>query len=80
MAKIYDLPLQLPSRYYAPIGEVIYRWALLEFQMQAIIWRAMGIDNPQGRTLTIEWTLAYLLVFSEHSHGDGPSIRQRPKR
>ena len=53
MAKLYDLPLQLPSRYYAPIGEVIYRWALLEYQMQEIIWRAMGIDNQQGRTLTV---------------------------
>jgi hypothetical protein len=53
MAKLYDLPLQLPPRYYAPIGEVIYRWALLEFQMQAIIWRAMELDNKQGRTLTV---------------------------
>ena len=53
MAKLYEIPLQLPSRYYAPIGEAIYRWALLEYQMQEIIWRAMGIDNQQGRTLTI---------------------------
>lgn len=45
--------LDLPDKYYIAIGEVIYRWALLEFQMQAIIWRALDIDNKKGRTLTI---------------------------
>jgi hypothetical protein len=45
--------LALPKEYYAAIGEVIFRWAQLEYQIQEIIWRAMGIDNKQGRTLTI---------------------------
>ena len=53
MARLFDLPLELPNRYYAPIGEVLYRWALLEFQIQAIIWRTLSIDNKQGRTLTV---------------------------
>ena len=53
MARMNDLPLELPSKYYPAIGETLYRWALLEFQMQAIIWRAMGLDNRQGRTLTV---------------------------
>lgn len=53
MARKYDNALHLPPEYYAPIGEVIFRWAQLEHQMQEIIWRAVGIDNKVGRTLTV---------------------------
>ena len=53
MARLFDVPLKLPDRYYAPIGETLYRWALLEFQIQAVIWRALGINNKQGRILTV---------------------------
>ena len=53
MAREFDNALRLPTEYYAPIGEVIYRWAQLEYQMHEIIWRSLGIDNKTGRTLTI---------------------------
>ena len=53
MAREYDNALRLPVRYYAPIGECIFRWAQLEYQMQEIIWRSLGIDNKVGRTLTV---------------------------
>lgn len=53
MAKIYRHSLQLPTTYYSAIGETLYRWALLEYQMQEIIWRALDIDNKKGRTLTV---------------------------
>ena len=45
--------LRLPQKYYPPIGEFIFRWAQLEYQMQEIIWRSVGIDNKTGRTLTV---------------------------
>ncbi len=53
MIREYDNALRLSAKYYTPIGEVIFRWAQLEYQMQEIIWRALGIDNKQGRTLTV---------------------------
>ncbi len=53
MVREFDNALQLPKGYYAPIGEVIFRWAQLEYQMQEIIWRSLGIDNKVGRTLTV---------------------------
>ncbi len=53
MIREYDNALHLPAKYYAPIGEFIFRWAQLEYQMQEIIWRSLGIDNKMGRTLTV---------------------------
>ena len=53
MIRVYSNALKLPVKYYAPIGEFIFRWAQLEYQMHEIIWRSLGIDNPQGRTLTV---------------------------
>ncbi|MCH7888874.1 MAG: hypothetical protein IIA00_06305 [Proteobacteria bacterium] len=53
MAREFDTALTLPPEYYPPIGEFMYRWAQLEYQMQEIIWRAVGIDNRVGRTLTV---------------------------
>jgi len=53
MIRDYANALHLPQEYYTAIGEVIFRSAQLEYQMQEIIWRALEIDNKQGRTLTI---------------------------
>ncbi len=53
MSRVYVNALKLPVKYYAPIGEFIFRWAQLEYQMQEIIWRSLDIDNPEGRTLTV---------------------------
>jgi hypothetical protein len=53
MAREFDTALQLPEDYYKPIGEFIFRWAQLEYQMQEIVWRSLGVDNKTGRTLTI---------------------------
>jgi hypothetical protein len=53
MAKLYEVASNLPPAYYPAIGELIFRWAQLEYQMQEIIWRALSIDNKRGRTLTV---------------------------
>ena len=53
MARLWELPIKMPPKYYPAIGEVVYRQALLEFQMQVIIWRALELDNKKGRTLTV---------------------------
>ena len=63
MVRESDSALTLPSEYYAPIGEVIYRWAQLEYQMQEIIWRAVGIDNKLGRTLTVGMSAKTLIAI-----------------
>ena len=61
MAKIQYLPLNLPVQHYRAIGEVTARWARLEFVLQMLIWRAMGIDNKVGRVLTIRTPAPKLL-------------------
>ena len=43
----------LPDEYNTQIGAIIMKWATLEFQMMAIIWQAMGLDNVEGRVLTV---------------------------
>jgi hypothetical protein len=43
----------LPNEYNTQIGAIIAKWATLEFQMMTIIWRAMGLDNEEGRVLTV---------------------------
>ena len=53
MIREYANAMDLPAEYYTAIGEMMFRWAQLEHQMQEIIWRAMRIDNKQGRTLTV---------------------------
>ncbi len=59
----YDLPIKLPAKYYPAIGELLYRWALLEFQMQVIIWRTLNIDNKKGRTLTVGMSARALMAI-----------------
>jgi hypothetical protein len=53
MARVGNLLLHLPDDHYTQIGAVITKWATLEFQMMAIIWRAMELDNIEGRVLTV---------------------------
>ena len=53
MAKVGSICLTLDDGLYAGIGAVISRWATLEFLLQNIIWRAMGLENAQGRVLTV---------------------------
>jgi hypothetical protein len=53
MPTVYEIPVDLPSRYYPAMGEIIARCAILENQMRHIIWRASGIDNRLGRVLTV---------------------------
>lgn len=43
----------LPDEYNVQIGAIIAKWATLEYQMMTIIWRAMGMDNVEGRVLTV---------------------------
>jgi hypothetical protein len=53
MAQIHTIPLDIPARHYGAIGQVVAQWARLEYMLQALIWRAMGLDNKQGRVLTV---------------------------
>ena len=49
-----DVAIDLPSKYYPAIGEFLFRYAQLEYQMHEIIWRALDLENTEGRVLTIE--------------------------
>lgn len=53
MAQDFDFNVNLPHDYYPAIGEFIFRCAQLESQLHEVLWRAIGIDNKQGRVLTI---------------------------
>lgn len=53
MARVGNVLLHLPDDHYTQIGAIISKWATLEFQMMAIIWRAMALDNSEGRVLTV---------------------------
>lgn len=53
MAQDRDFVMNLPHTYYPALGEFIFRCGQLENQMHEILWRALSIDNKQGRTLTI---------------------------
>ena len=44
-----DFVMNLPYQYYPAIGEFIFRCGQLENQLHAILWRAIDIDNKQGR-------------------------------
>jgi len=52
MAIVLKHPQSLPATYYRYIGEVVFRWNLVEEHMQTIIWHVMGLDWKQGRLLT----------------------------
>jgi hypothetical protein len=53
MAFLSKLVVQLPTAYYRQIGEITFRWATLEFQLQEIIWLVMGLGNKEGRVMTV---------------------------
>jgi hypothetical protein len=54
MPLAYHHPLMdLPSPYYRAIGEYIFRYAQLEYQLHEIIWAAMDLGPKEGRSLTI---------------------------
>lgn len=53
MAQHFDFVMDLPQDYYAAIGEFMFRTAQLEMQLHEILWRAINIDNKQGRVLTV---------------------------
>lgn len=45
-------PLNIPSRYYAPIGKIIVGWNLTEALISSIIWKLHKIkDVRRGRAL-----------------------------
>ena len=52
MAVVLKHPQSLPPKYYRSIGEVVFRWNLVEEHMQTIIWHVMKLDWKQGRLLT----------------------------
>jgi len=52
MAIVLKHPQSLPATYYRYIGEVVFRWTLLEEHLQTIVWHVMGLDWKQGRLLT----------------------------
>src|SRR6185312_8320090 len=50
----FDHPVvDLPSQYYAAIGEFLFRFAQLEYQLHEIVWLALQLGYEQGRILTI---------------------------
>src|SRR5687767_8002568 len=48
-----EVSINLPHQYYPALGEFVFRCAQLEYQLQEMTWRAIDIDNKQGRVLTI---------------------------
>jgi len=53
MAQFHDPVMRLPEPYYAAIGEMLFRFWQLEYQMHEIVWFASGIEYKIGRILTI---------------------------
>jgi hypothetical protein len=50
---VQALAFSLTDPYYLHIGAIVHKWATMEYLLQNIIWRAMGLDREQGRVLTI---------------------------
>src|SRR5262245_12319771 len=53
MAQIHEPVMDLPPAYYSAIGEFLFRFAQLEYQLHEIIWKAFKIGPKVGRTMTI---------------------------
>lgn len=45
-------PQTIPPEYYQAIGEICARWAWLEFQLGVIAREMLGINKPQGFSVT----------------------------
>ena len=79
MVILSKLVVQLPAKYYARIGEITFRWATLEFQLQEIIWLVMGLDNKQGRVMTVGMDVTPLVAIFKNLTNrwiDNPTYRQ----
>src|SRR5689334_10223840 len=49
-------PVNIPSVYYKPIGQLIVRWGFTELYLQSIVWHVWKIKNAKvARALT--WNL-----------------------
>lgn len=53
MAQFDDPVMDLPPEYYSAIGEFMFRYAQLEYQMHEIVWMAFDLGYKKGRILTI---------------------------
>jgi len=52
-------PLDIPPKFYKPLGQVIAGWNLTETLLASIIWHIHGITDPkQGRVFTYRPTAA----------------------
>lgn len=49
----YIVVMHLPKPYYRAIGEFLFRYAQLEYQLHEIVWNSFDISYKQGRILTI---------------------------
>src|ERR1051326_189501 len=48
-----DPIIDLRPDYHLAMGQLLQRWAQLEYQLQEVIWYGMGISEKQGRMLTV---------------------------
>ncbi len=53
MAQIDRPVMDLPHSYYPAMGEYLFRFAQLEYQLHEIVWMAFDIAYKPGRILTI---------------------------
>ena len=53
MAQFDDPVMDLPQNYYDAIGEYMFRFAQLEYQLHEIVWMAIDLNYRSGRILTI---------------------------
>jgi len=65
MSQIDTVVTALPHEYCQPIGEFLFRFAQLEYQLQEVIWAALDLGPKEGRILTIG--------------ADGKALRQMAK-
>ena len=50
---VHKHPLDLPPKYYKPIGQIVARWNLTEALVASIIWHVHKIKSPNvGRLFT----------------------------
>lgn len=52
MLNSFSIPPSLPKSCYAAVGEIVTKWAHLEWNLERIIWRLLGMSNREGRILT----------------------------
>ena len=52
MKKVLTHPQDLPAMYNQRIGQIAYRWNMIELYMQTLTWHFLGLDFKAGRLLT----------------------------